>query len=56
MRSLWSAANNGGDERKLGDIGPFRLPDVSFDVSSNHQIVWAAFQAGTPEIWIATLR
>jgi hypothetical protein len=56
MRGLWSAASNGRDERKLGDIGPFRLPDVSFDVSPNDQIVWPAFHAGTPEIWMATLR
>jgi hypothetical protein len=56
MRGLWSAASNGRDERKLGDIGPFRLPDVSFDVSPNHQIVWPAFHAGAPEIWMATLR
>jgi Tol biopolymer transport system component/DNA-binding winged helix-turn-helix (wHTH) protein len=56
MRGLWSAATNGGDERKLGDIGPFRLPLVSFDVSPNHQIVWPAFHAGTPETWMATLR
>jgi Tol biopolymer transport system component len=56
MRGLWSADINGRDERDLGDIGPFRRPDVSFDVSPRDMIVWPAFHAGTPEIWMAALR
>jgi Tol biopolymer transport system component len=56
MRSLWSADLDGRDERGLGDIGPFLLHIVSFDVSPNQTIVWPAFHAGKPEIWMATLR
>ena len=56
MRSLWSTDVNGRDERVLGEIGPFRLPDVMFDVSRDGVIVWPAFHAGKPEIWTATLR
>jgi Tol biopolymer transport system component/DNA-binding winged helix-turn-helix (wHTH) protein len=56
MRSLWSADLDGRDERQLADIGPFLLPDVSFDVSPNQTIVWPAFHAGKSEIWMATLR
>ena len=56
LRNLLSADINGHDERDLGAIGPFRLPDVNFDVSPNHTVVWPAFHAGKPEIWVATLR
>jgi len=56
MRGLWSADVNGGDERALGEIGPFRLPDVMFDVSRDGVVVWPAFHAGNPEIWTAALR
>jgi hypothetical protein len=56
MRGLWSAYVNGRDERSLGEIGPFRLPDVMIDVSRDDLIVWPAFHAGKPEIWTATLR
>jgi Tol biopolymer transport system component/DNA-binding winged helix-turn-helix (wHTH) protein len=56
MRSLWSADLDGRDERGLGDIGPFLLHIVSFDVSPDQSIVWPAFHAGKPEIWMATFR
>jgi hypothetical protein len=56
MRSLWSADVDGRDERALGEIGPFPLPDVMFDVSRDGVVVWPAFHAGKPEIWTAILR
>jgi Tol biopolymer transport system component/DNA-binding winged helix-turn-helix (wHTH) protein len=55
MRSVWSADVDGRDERALGEIGPFRLPDIMLDVSRDGVIVWPAFHAGKPEIWTATL-
>ena len=56
MRGLLSADVNGHNERDHGAIGPFRLTDVNFDVSPNHIVVWPAYHAGKPEIWMATLR
>ena len=48
--------SQGRNERYLGEIGPFRLPDVVFDVSREHLIVWPAFHEGKPEIWMAKIR
>jgi Tol biopolymer transport system component len=56
MRELWTTDVQGRDERSLGQIGPFRLPDVVFDVSREHLIVWPAFHEGKPEIWMANIR
>jgi len=56
MRELWSLNVEGNDERSHGHIGPFRLPDVVFDVSREHMIVWPAFHAGKPEIWMAAMQ
>jgi hypothetical protein len=56
LRGLWCAGIDGRDERYLGDIGPFRLPDVVMDVSPKHVIAWPAFHAGKAEIWVAELR
>jgi Tol biopolymer transport system component/DNA-binding winged helix-turn-helix (wHTH) protein len=56
LRALWCASTDGRDERYLGEIGPFRLPDVVMDVSPDHLIAWPAFYPGKPEIWVAELR
>jgi Tol biopolymer transport system component/DNA-binding winged helix-turn-helix (wHTH) protein len=55
MRQLWTTDVDGRNERYLAEIGPFRLPDIGFDVSREHLIVWPAFHQGTPEIWMATI-
>jgi hypothetical protein len=56
MRQLWITTVDGRNERYLGEIGPFRLPDIGFDVSRERLIVWPAFHQGTPEIWIAKIK
>ncbi len=55
MRQLCATDVDGRNERYLGEIGPFRLPDLGFDVSREHLIVWPAFHQGTPEIWMARI-
>jgi Tol biopolymer transport system component len=55
MRELWTTDVEGLNERNLGEIGPFRFPDVVFDVSRDHLIIWPAFHEGKPEIWMAKL-
>ena len=56
LRQLWTTDVDGRQERHLGEIGPFRVPDVGFDVSREHLIVWPAFHQGTPEIWMAKIK
>ena len=56
MRQLWTTDVDGRNERHLDEIGPFRLPDLGFDVSREHLIVWPAFHQGTSEIWMARLK
>jgi Tol biopolymer transport system component len=56
MRELWTTDVQGRNERYLGTIGPFRRPDVVFDVSREHLVVWPAFHEGKPEIWMATIK
>ena len=55
MRELWTTDVDGRNERYVGEIGPFRLPDVAFDVSREHLIVWPAFHEGKPEVWMAKI-
>ncbi len=55
MRQLCTTDVDGRNERCLGEIGPFRLPDLVFDVSREHLIIWPAFHQGTREIWMASI-
>ena len=55
MQELWVTDLQRGDERYLGEIGPFRLPDLFIDVSPQHVVTWAAFHEGKPETWIAEI-
>ena len=55
MRQLCTTDVDGRNERCLGEIGPFRLPDLTFDVSRDHLITWPAFHQGTREIWMARI-
>ena len=56
MEELWVTDMQGGDGRYLGEIGPFRLPDLFIDVSKQHFVAWCAFHEGRPETWIAEMR
>jgi Tol biopolymer transport system component/DNA-binding winged helix-turn-helix (wHTH) protein len=38
MQELWVTDVQGGNERYLGEIGPFRLPDLFIDVSRRHLV------------------
>jgi Tol biopolymer transport system component/DNA-binding winged helix-turn-helix (wHTH) protein len=55
MRQLCTTDVDGRNERCLGEIGPFRVPDLGFDVSRDHLIVWPAFHQGRREIWMARI-
>jgi WD40-like Beta Propeller Repeat len=56
MQELWVTDIQGGNERYLGEIGPFHLPDLFIDVSRRHLVTWASFHEGKPETWIAEIR
>ena len=56
IEELWVTDMQGGDGRYLGEIGPFRLPDLFIDVSKQHFVAWCAFHEGRPETWIAEMR
>jgi hypothetical protein len=56
LQDLWVTDLQRGNERYLGEIGPFRLPDVFIDVSPRHVVAWPAFHEGKPETWITELR
>ena len=55
-QELWLTDLQAGHERYLGEIGPFRLPDLFIDVSPRHLVAWAAFHEGKPETWIAEIK
>jgi Tol biopolymer transport system component/DNA-binding winged helix-turn-helix (wHTH) protein len=55
-QELWVTDMRGGDGRYLGEIGPFRLPDLFIDVSMHDLVVWCAFHEGKPETWFAEMR
>jgi hypothetical protein len=53
---LWRAASNGTQERKLAQLGPFTASEAHFDISSRGKVVWAPFQEGRQELWLAEIR
>jgi Tol biopolymer transport system component len=53
---VWSVALDGSDERKVVNVGPFRVIDVAFDVAPGGQVIWAEFNQGRHELWHATVR
>jgi eukaryotic-like serine/threonine-protein kinase len=55
-QELWTIAVDGGDERRIGDLGSFRPIDVFIDVSSTGLVAWAPMRAGQPQVWAATVR
>jgi len=52
---LWSATVSGKDQRKIADLGLFRYIDIHFDASPSDQIVYAPWQEGRHELWLADL-
>ncbi len=56
LREIWVKDLGSGDERLIDTIGPLRFIDLHFHVSSNGTIVWAPFQEGRHELWMAELR
>ena len=46
VQDLWVIDPQRGNERYLGEVGPFRLPDLFIDVSPRHLVAWAAFSSG----------
>ncbi len=55
-QQVWSYGVDTGDERRHGEIGPFRGIDRFFDLSPSGEIVWAPFSAGRSEMWAATIK
>jgi Tol biopolymer transport system component len=53
---LWSSADDGSEEKRIAQLGPFRPAEAHFDVSSRGQIVWAPFREGRQELWLAEIR
>jgi len=57
MKELWSMTPDGGDIRKVFErMGPFRVIDVTFDVSPGGEVVWSEYLEGRPELWQAIVR
>ena len=52
---LWSASRDGSREKRITPMGPFRSLEIHFDVSREGQIIWAPFQEGEQELWLADL-
>jgi len=43
-------------EQRLRTLGPFRSIDVTFDAGPGDRIVWAPYQEGRHELWLADVR
>jgi hypothetical protein len=55
-REIWVRDMASGAERPLLTIGPQRWIDIHFHVSPRGDLVWAPFQEGRHELWMAELR
>jgi Tol biopolymer transport system component len=55
FRTLWRLEVATGAEREVARLGPMRVIDVTFDISSRDELVWAEFSPGRPELWRTTL-
>ncbi|HXW04439.1 MAG TPA: protein kinase [Vicinamibacterales bacterium] len=55
-RELWSIHLPSRAERHVGRLGPMRVIDVTFDISSRGELVWAEFAPGRTELWMAVLQ
>jgi hypothetical protein len=53
---IWVRELASGAERLLRTVGRFRGIDIHFHVSDDGAIVWAPFQEGRHELWMAELR
>jgi eukaryotic-like serine/threonine-protein kinase len=53
---LWVLDRATKREHRLRTLGPFRSIDVTFDVGPRDQVVWAPYQEGRHELWLADLR
>jgi Tol biopolymer transport system component/DNA-binding winged helix-turn-helix (wHTH) protein len=56
MQGLWVRDLTQATEQYLGEIGPFRLPDLFIDISRQHLVAWCAYHEGKPETWIAEIQ
>jgi DNA-binding winged helix-turn-helix (wHTH) protein len=56
MQELYVSELQRDSERCLGEIGPFRLPDLFIDVSPRHLVAWSAFHEGKSEVWMTEIR
>src|SRR5262249_48719789 len=54
--TVHSVKLDGSDLQRAGEIGPFRPFEVHFDVSREGRTVWAPFETGRRELWLADLR
>jgi hypothetical protein len=54
-RQLWSIDLNGEHLMPHGDVGPFRLDEVSIGISPADEVVYSEIQQGSPEIWLAEI-
>lgn len=50
---LWVVDRNGKNSRRLFDVGPIASSDVQFAVVRDDHIVWAQYDRGDDEIWLA---
>jgi Tol biopolymer transport system component len=53
---LWCASRDGGGERRITSLGPFRADEIHFDVSRDGWILWAPVHEGKRELWVADLQ
>jgi eukaryotic-like serine/threonine-protein kinase len=53
---LWAIDPLSKVERRLRVLGPFRPIDVEFDVAPGNRIIWAPYQEGRHELWLADLK
>jgi eukaryotic-like serine/threonine-protein kinase len=54
-RELWSIDLSGENLTPHGNVGPFRLDEVSIGISPADEVVYSEMQQGAPEIWLAEI-
>jgi Tol biopolymer transport system component len=54
-REVWVADPDGGNARRVTEIGPIGFISPAFDVAPDGRIVWIQDRLGRPEIWSAEI-
>jgi Tol biopolymer transport system component len=56
IHDLWVVGRNGENAERLFEVGPIASSDVQFAIARNDRVIWAQYDRGDDEIWMARLR